>query len=82
MSVVALEIRYADTDRPVVEVRIGQEWYPGEVYRSFHTGSVWSLEVGFARDDRWQSGTFRASCVRPINFTVVELDRHEAPRIG
>ena len=75
MSVVALEVRYADNDRPVVEVRIGDEWYPGEVHRSYHTGSTWSLEVGFARDGNQQVGTFQASCVRPMNFAVVELDR-------
>jgi hypothetical protein len=79
MSVVALEIRYADNDRPVVEVRIGDEWYPGEVHRSRHTGSAWLLEVGFAHQGSQHCGTFRASCVRPITFPVVELDRHEVP---
>lgn len=82
MTVVALEMRYADNDRPVVEVRVGDEWYPGEVHRSFHTGSAWLLEVGFARDGKQQSGTFRASCVRLISFAVAELDRHDVPRIG
>lgn len=82
MSVVALEIRYADNDRPVVEVRIGNEWYPGEVHRSFHTGTTWLLEVGFARDGRHETGTFPASCVRPMNLTLIELGRHEVPRIG
>ena len=75
MSVVALEMRYADNDRPVVEVRIGDEWYPGEVHRSLHTGSAWLLEVGFAHDGHQHSGTFPASCVRPISFSVADLDR-------
>ena len=81
MNLVALEIRYADADRPLVEVRIGHEWLPGEVLHSVHTGSEWSLQVVYPVFGTQQLGTFPANRVRALGFTVGELEGHAAGRI-
>ena len=81
MNVVALEIRYADADRPLVEVRIGEEWLPGEVQRSVHTGSEWSLQIIYPARGVSYLGTFPANRVRALGFTVGELEGLAAGRI-
>jgi hypothetical protein len=72
-TVVALEIRYGDADRPVVEVRIGEAWYPGEVHRSVHNGSDWRLQVIYSGFGTSRLGTFPANRVRPLSFSMDEL---------
>ena len=74
-TVVALEIRYGDVDRPVVEVRVGEIWYPGEVHRSVHNGSDWRLQVVYAAFGRRHLRTFPADRVRALGFSMEELGR-------
>ena len=73
MNVVALEIRYGETDRPVVEVRVDDVWYPGEVHRSVHIGSDWRFQVVYAAFGMRHLCTFPANRVRALSFTEDQL---------
>ena len=81
MSVVALEIRYGEADRPIVEVRIGEVWYPGEVHRSVHNGSDWRLQVIYSASGLRHLRTFPADRVRALCLSVGELGGDPLPRV-